>query len=189
MLTDEELIKGCARGERKAQKALYDAYGRKLLAVALRYSKKQDDAEDILQEAFIRIFSHIQTFKGESSFFYWMKRIVVNTALNYHRRKLYMFPMLDVDDLYHVAAPELTLAQYHYNDLLRMLQELPDGCQIIFNLYAIEGYQHKEIAEMLGISEGTSKSQYSRAKSLLREMIEEADTIKTARTEKNGKKK
>jgi RNA polymerase sigma-70 factor (ECF subfamily) len=168
---DEDLIKGCAKGERKAQKALYDAYSRKMYAVSLRYAKNQDDADDILQEAFIKVFKHIGSFRKESSLYFWIKRIVINTALNYQRSKLYLYPMVDVNDLSHLADQEFTLSDHNLKDLLKMLQELPDGCRVIFNLYAIEGFQHKEIAEMLGISIGTSKSQYARAKSLLRDKI------------------
>jgi RNA polymerase sigma factor (sigma-70 family) len=168
---DEVLIKGCAKGDRKAQQALYEAYSRKMYAVSLRYAKNQDDADDILQEAFVKVFKNIGSFRQESSLYFWIKRIVINTALNYQRSKLYLYPMVDVQDLTYLAEQEFTLSDHNLKDLLKMLQELPDGCRVIFNLYAIEGFQHKEIADMLGISIGTSKSQYARAKSLLREKI------------------
>lgn len=171
MVDDASLVKGCKKNDRKAQQALYDNYCKKMFAVCLRYCRKSEDAEDILQEAFVKVFSKISSFRSESSLFFWIKKIVINTALNYQRSKLYLYPMVDVEDLHYLSEKEFTLNNIHYNDLIKLLQSLPDGCRIIFNLYAIEGFQHKEIAEMLGISVGTSKSQYSRAKFLLKEKI------------------
>src|SRR5690606_18502428 len=103
------------------------------------------------------------------------KRIVINTALNSQRSKLYLYPMVDVTDIQVSSDKEFALSGFHYEDLLKMIQELPTGCQVIFNLYAIEGYKHHEIATILNISEGTSKSQYARAKSLLQEMLRTSD--------------
>ncbi|MEQ9423212.1 MAG: RNA polymerase sigma factor [Cyclobacteriaceae bacterium] len=153
------------------QQLLYERYSSKLLAVSMRYSKLQSEAEDIVQEAFVKIFKNIKNFRQESSLWFWMKRIVVNTALNFHRSKLYLFPMVDSDQLKEENKGDYSLSDYHYNELLEMVQELPDGCQVIFNLFAIEGYKHYEIAEMLGVSEGTSKSQYSRARQLLQQKL------------------
>lgn len=147
----------------------------------MRYSKSRQEAEDILQEAFIKVFDHIKDFRKDSSLDFWIKRIVINTALNYQRSKLYLYPMVDINDLQSEADSEVTLSSYHYEDLLKMIQSLPDGCQVIFNLYAIEGYQHKEIAEMLAISEGTSKSQYARAKNLVKKKLVEVDKIRYER--------
>lgn len=127
----------------------------------------QQEAEDILQEAFVKIFQSIDRFRGESSLPYWIKRIVVNTALNHQRSKLYLFPMVDITEMHDQGNRANVLSDLSYEELLGMVQELPDGCRIIFNLYAIEGYKHQEIAKMLKISEGTSKSQYARAKMLL----------------------
>jgi len=172
-----DLIKACCKGNRKAQRELFEQYGKKMYAICLRYAKKPEDADDILQEAFIKVFKNIKKFRKESSLFYWIKRIVINTALNYQRSKLYLYPMVDVNDLHHLSEREFTLSNFHLQDLLKMVQSLPDGCRVIFNLYAIEGYQHKEIAEMLGISVGTSKSQYARAKSLLKQKITDSENI------------
>jgi len=171
MLDDNELIKRCNKGDRKAQKALFEEYSKKMYPVCMRYARNSEDADDILQEAFVKVFKNLKKFRKESSLYYWIKRIVINTALNYQRSKLYLYPMVDVQDLHGLAEKEVTLSNYHLKDLLKLLQSLPDGCRVIFNLYALEGYQHKEIAEMMGISVGTSKSQYARAKMLLREMI------------------
>ncbi len=159
------------------QRALYERYAGGMLVVCMRYCKNQDDAEDVLQEAFIKVFNKIKSFRGESTLGYWIKRIVINTALNYQRSKLYLFPMVDVKDLNLSTNQEVTLANFQMQDLIKMVQALPVGCQVIFNMYAIEGYKHKEIAEMLDISEGTSKSQYARARILLQKMVTDTDSI------------
>lgn len=167
VLTDEVLIDGCKRHDRHMQQKLYDKYSKSMYVVALRYSRMQQEAEDILQEAFVKVFQSIDRFRGESSLPYWIKRIVINTALNHQRSKLYLFPMVDITELQTQGKAANVLSDLGYNELLKMVQELPDGCRIIFNLYAIEGYKHQEIADLLEISEGTSKSQYARAKMLL----------------------
>ena len=177
MEKEESLIIGCQQGDSKSQEELYALYSRKMYVVCLRYSKSQQVAEDILQEAFIKVFDNIKKFRGESSLYYWIKRIVVNTALNSQRSKLYMFPMVDVSGLKARHEQELVLSGFHFEELLKMIQALPEGCQVIFNMYAIEGYTHQEIADQLGIAVGTSKSQYARAKELLRESIKNADKL------------
>ncbi|MFA0964820.1 RNA polymerase sigma factor [Roseivirga sp. BDSF3-8] len=178
MELEEELITGCCKKDRKAQRKLYDLYAGQMLVVAMRYVKAQDEAEDILQEAFIKVFKNIETFRKESSLFFWIKKILVNTALNHQRSKLYMYPMVDVDEMRSLQQQETTLSGYRYQELLGFIHRLPDGCRVIFNLFAIEGYGHKEIAKMLNISEGTSKSQYSRARLLLKEMINSEDELR-----------
>jgi RNA polymerase sigma factor (sigma-70 family) len=177
MDSDKILVQACSKGDRKAQKELYNKYARKMLVVAMRYSKSDQEAEDVIQEAFIKVFDKINTFRGESRLDFWIKRIVVNTALNHQRSKLYMFPMFDVEDINYEMETELSLSNYHFKELLKIIQELPTGCQVIFNLYAIEGYSHQEIAIKLNISIGTSKSQYSRAKMLLRDKIEKEEKL------------
>lgn len=171
MDSEKALIEGCSKGDRKSQKQLFDLYSKKMKVVAMRYSKSVYEAEDILQEAFIKVFANLKTFRGESRLEFWIKRIVVNTALNQQRSKLYLFPMVDIHELNFSEDSKVSLGDFHFKELLIMIQELPSGCQAIFNLFAIEGYSHKEIAEMLKISEGTSKSQYARARSLLRDKI------------------
>lgn len=176
MFDEKAIIEGCKSDKTEAQKQLYSHFSPKMMVVCLRYSKSQQEAEDILQEAFIKVFKHIKGFKEESSLFYWIKRIVINTALNSQRSKLYLFPMVDVVNL-EEQDQLLPIQEYSWQDLLKLIQELPTGCQVIFNLFAIEGYSHKEIAEKLNISEGTSKSQYARARTLLREKIEQDEKI------------
>lgn len=136
----------------------------------MRYSKTTAEAEDILQEGFVKVFNAIKDFRQEAKLETWVTRIMVNTALNVQRKKLYLYPMVDVEEL-DLPQNEVSISGIHFNQLLEMIQSLPQGCQIVFNLFAIEGYSHKEIAEQLGISEGTSKSQFARAKSLLQQKL------------------
>ena len=175
MLSENELIEGCRKGNRASQKALYERYCRKMLVVCMRYSKTTAEAEDILQEGFVKVFNGLKEFRQESKLETWITRIMVNTALNVQRRKLYLYPMVDVED---VTLPdvELSVSGINFRQLLEMIQTLPHGCQIVFNLFAIEGFSHKEIAEQLGISEGTSKSQFARARSLMQAKLSKEST-------------
>ncbi|QJD09423.1 RNA polymerase sigma factor [Flammeovirga sp. MY04] len=186
MLEDELLIKGCRNGDKRIQRKLYEQYSGVLMAVAYRYAKTEEDARDILQEAFVKIFKNIGTFRNESSLKHWMRRIVVNTAINFQRSKLYLYPMMDVNDMYDLKEEAMALHDYSLQELLKLLQKLPDGCRVIFNLYAIEGYKHKEIAEMTGITEGTSKSQFARARKLMKAMIEESQIERYSYAKERG---
>jgi RNA polymerase sigma factor (sigma-70 family) len=177
MITDQELVDGCCKSDRKYQRMLYEKYAGRLFVVAQRYTKSIQEAEDILQEAMIKVFHFIKTFRSEAKLETWMRRIVINTALNHQRSKLYMFPMVDVENLPLPDQQPISLDGLHLSELLLMIQSLPDGCQLIFNLYAVEGYTHVEIAEMLGISEGTSKSQYARARQLLQQKVLKTETM------------
>lgn len=177
MIQDIELIHKCIKGELKAQRELYDRYSARLMPVAMRYGKSQEDAEDILQDAFVKIFNNLESFRQEAQFLTWLKRIVINTAINHNRKKLYQQPMLDIEKTPLHVEKELVISQLHFTEIMAMLQKLPVGCRTVFNLFAIEGYGHKEIAEQLEISEGTSKSQYARARALLKTMIDEANAI------------
>ncbi|MBX2962315.1 MAG: sigma-70 family RNA polymerase sigma factor [Cyclobacteriaceae bacterium] len=174
---DEELLRGCKQRDRKAQQHLYDHYSSKMYAVCYRYVKDSMEAEDILVTAFTRIFERIDQFKGEGSFEGWIRRIVVNEALTYLRRNrsLYLETELEAAD----REPDYASISDHLEaeDLLNMIQELPSGYRMVFNLYAIDGYSHKEIAEQLGISENTSKSQLSRARTFLQKLLIERDCI------------
>jgi len=167
---EEELIQGCIKGDREAQKLLYGKFSKQMYMVCLRYVKETQEAEDVLQESFIKVFNGIKNFRNESKLPYWIKRIVINTALNAQRSKLYLYPMVDVDTM-NESTDDIHISDFTMSELLEMIQELPSGCQVIFNLYAIEGYKHHEISKMLEISEGTSKSQYARAKHLLQNKV------------------
>ena len=168
MYSDKELIKGCIEQNRALQKALYDTYGSKLMAVCLRYSDSTFEAEDILQDALLKAFKKMDSFRGESSLYAWLKRIAVNTALNSIRGKVQMTPIMDSDEFLNDSTD---LSGYSFDELLAMIQKLPAGCRAVFNLMAIEGYKHEEIAKKLDISVGTSKSQFARARQLLQQQL------------------
>jgi len=169
MNQETRIVEGCQKGDRKLQKELYEKYASGMMVVCLRYSKSTLEAEDILQESFIKVFKNIQKFQKDSNLGAWIKKIVVNTALNAQRKKLYMYPMVDIEQTDNHVDEKVVLAEFHLKELIDMIRTLPMGCQAIFNMYAVEGFSHKEIAEKLNISEGTSKSQYARAKMLLRQ--------------------
>jgi RNA polymerase sigma factor (sigma-70 family) len=172
MLNETDLIKACLRGDKKQQQIFYEQFSKKMFVVCLRYTKGRLDAEDVLQEAFIKVFANLASFRLDAPLGPWIKKIVVNTALNHNRSKLYQYPPEDVDKMNEQLPDcEVILSNFSFQELLAMIQQLPLRCQMVFNLYAMEGYQHHEIAEMLEITEGTSKSQYSRAKLLLQEML------------------
>lgn len=180
MITHKEealLLEACRKGDRQGQKQLYDRFAGEMYVVCLRYSKNEDEAKDILQEAFIKIFRSISTFRGESKLYHWIKRIVINTALNQQRNKHHLVAITDIKAGHSVTDGDYTISHYNWKDLMNMVQELPQGCRVIFNLYAIEGYNHREIASMLEISEGTSKSQFSRARQLLQERIKKEENV------------
>ncbi|HMP94497.1 MAG TPA: RNA polymerase sigma factor [Phnomibacter sp.] len=155
-------------GKRYAQKELYDRFSGKMYALCLRYAGNQPLAEDMLQEGFIKVFNNLSQFKGEGSFEGWMRRIFVNTAIEMLRRRSLKQRPIENGDL---DIPQSSLTSGYDKvslaDLLAVIQQLPEGYRTIFNLYVLEGYSHKEIAQLLHISEGTSKSQLARAKQLL----------------------
>lgn len=175
-IEESQLIKGCIKGDRRSQEVLYQKYAGQMFAISLRYTRAQQEAEDVLQEAFIKVFDQIKTFNGSSKLVFWIKKIVINTALNTGRSKLYLFPMVDIDELKESKGQDTQAAEYTMEELMGMIKKLPPSSQLIFNLYAIEGYKHHEIASMLKITEGTSKSQYSRARFLLREQMKIKNT-------------
>lgn len=170
--TEIQLIQACLRNDRNAQRKLYNAYAGRMLVVCIRYVQNQAEAEDILQEAFIKIFQSLDKFRFESSLGAWIKRIVMNTAINQIRANLHFKDMSDVQNYENqVSDNQSGIEGIQFQELIKMIQKLPKGCQAVFNLFAIEGYKHHEIAEMLNITEGTSKSQYSRAKAILQSIL------------------
>jgi RNA polymerase sigma factor (sigma-70 family) len=175
---EKQLIEACKQGKPSAQKTLYGRFAGEMLVVCMRYCKSKEEAEDILQESFIKIFQSIKDFREDSRLYFWVKRVVVNTALNsYRKNKNQMFLMADDVDNYDQSDEGYSISNIHWKDLMLMIQKLPAGCQTIFNLYAIEGYNHKEIGELLGVSEGTSKSQYSRARQLMQQIIKKENRL------------
>jgi RNA polymerase sigma factor (sigma-70 family) len=168
---EAELIAGCKRSKNHYQQALYQQHHRKMFGVCLRYTDNRQDAEDVLQDGFIKVFKNIKSFKGKGSLEGWIRRIMVNTAIEHYRKRSRYF-MVEIDSAYELELPAEQLEALGRGEILDLVQALPAGYRTVFNLYAIEGYSHKEIAEMMGISVGTSKSQFSRAKALLREQMQ-----------------
>jgi RNA polymerase sigma factor (sigma-70 family) len=168
---EEELIKGCLRQERSAQQRLYDLYSSKMYGICYRYVKNPMEAEDVLITAFTKIFERIQQFKGDGSFEGWIRRIMVNEALTHLRKSRTMYLETEIEQAEREPDYDRLADQLQAEDLLKMIGELPAGYRVVFNMYAIDGYSHKEIAEQLGISENTSKSQLSRARTYLQKVL------------------
>ena len=171
-LTDKELVSACLKNNREAQKVFYKRFASKAYGICLRFSKGNNQAEDILQEGFIKVFGNLSKFRFEGSLEGWIKRIIVNVAIDYVKKNVKHFQELNenIDDSCDIFENDV-ISRLSAEDLMKMVQELPDSKRLIFNLYAYEGYAHKEIAEMLGISVMTSKSQYCKAKKILQERL------------------
>ena len=169
----EVLIKACISGDRSAHYALYKQYCRAMYNICYRITNNPDDAEDVLQEAFLSAFKNLSAFKGQSSFGAWLKKIVVNSSINYIKKNRIMFTQLEGHDAtykHEISDDEIIL---EIDRIKEALQQLPDGFRTVLSLYLFEGYDHREIADILGISESTSKSQYNRAKKRLKEILKE----------------
>jgi RNA polymerase sigma factor (sigma-70 family) len=172
---DVELIEGCKRQNRDAQKRLYDQYASKWYALCCRYIKDKMEAEDVLIVAFTKILDRIDQYKGEGNFEGWMRKVVVNEALSYLRKNKNMYLETDIEAADYEPDYGNLEKNLEAEDLLKMIDQLPTGYRIVFNLYAIEGYSHQEIGDQLGISENTSKSQLSRARASLQKSLQEAE--------------
>lgn len=178
-MSEARLIAKCKKKELKAQEQLYRLYAGKLFSVSLKYSASYSQSEDNLQEAFITIFEKIGQYKNKGSFEGWMKRIVINTALQKYR-EIPVYPLIDesfLQEEVEVEAEEIPLSY-----LLKIVQELPDRYRMVFSLYVLDGYTHKEIAEIMNISEGTSKSNLARARKILQEKIIQKTNFKEAKS-------
>jgi RNA polymerase sigma factor (sigma-70 family) len=170
---EDELIKGCLRRDRNAQQQLFDLYSSKMYGLCYRYVKHAMEAEDIMVTAFTKIFERIGQFKGEGSFEGWIRRVMVNEALTYLRKSRTMYLETELEQADREPDYDKISDHLEAEDLMKMIQELPAGYRLVFNMYAIDGYSHKEIAEQLGISENTSKSQLSRARVYLQKILAE----------------
>ncbi|GAO44189.1 RNA polymerase sigma factor [Flavihumibacter petaseus] len=172
-ISDTDLVKGSIAGDARMQEALYQRYAGKMYAVCLRYSGNNDDAQDLLQEGFIKVFRNLDKFRNEGSFEGWLRRVFVNTSIEHYRRKVHLNSITENEEV-RIEDPSVSvLDQLAERDIVQLVQELSPGYRAVFNLYVIEGYSHKEIGDMLHISEGTSKSQLARAKSLLQKKVAE----------------
>jgi RNA polymerase sigma factor (sigma-70 family) len=172
-MTEAEIIQGCLRNEASAQEKLYSLYSRRMMAICLRYTQSRFEAEDIFHEAFIKVFKNINTWQG-GSFEGWMRRIFVNTAINhYHQNRKYLD---HVDSTYaetSLSSSDNVISHLSNQELLELVNRMPDGYKMVFNLHVVEGYNHNEIAGMLNIAEGSSKSQLSKAKAHLKKLIDD----------------
>jgi RNA polymerase sigma factor (sigma-70 family) len=171
IISESDLLEGCRRGDRKMQHELYNRFAPKMYGVCLRYASNAEEAEDILQEGFIKIFNKIGSYRGEGSFEGWIRRIFVNTAIEHFRKKTYLQPIGETEENTVEGKYLSVLDNLAEKDIIQLIQQLSPGYRTVFNMYVVEGYSHKQIAEMLGISEGTSKSQLSRAKLILQDLV------------------
>jgi RNA polymerase sigma factor (sigma-70 family) len=177
-MSDEELVLGCVRKEPQAQERLFKTFSGRMLGLCSRYTDSIEEAEDIMQDAFVKIFQKIDTFRGNGSLEGWMKRIMVNTALDAFRKNKNFRHSIDIDTIeYTSETHQHVLESIGAKDLMKLMKTMPKGFRTVFNLYAIEGYAHKEIAEMLEITESTSKSQYSRARVYLQKLLQTEKAI------------
>ena len=177
-----QLLKDCLKLKPEAQRMLYEHFAPSMLGVCFRYTKSMSDAEEVLQEGFVKVFSRLSQFKGDGELGGWIRKIMVNTALTYLKtNQKYRYDLSYDETPLHLVSTENPIVDLQTKELAELIRQLPTGFQTIFNLYAVEGYKHAEIASMLGINEGTSRSQYARARILLIELIE-----KFSLKEKNG---
>ncbi|MDF7821668.1 sigma-70 family RNA polymerase sigma factor [Runella sp. MFBS21] len=181
--SEAQLVKSLQKGDTKAQRHLYEKYSARLLAVCVRYINDKMEAEDVMIEGFMRIFEKIDQFKGEGSFEGWMRRLMTNEALMYLRTKRHIEIDIDAPEAQQLSNYDWADANLEADDLMAIIGKLPTGYRTVFNLYAIEGFSHAEIAEQLGITESTSKSQLHRARALLQEMVKEAENLSRTTTE------
>ncbi len=171
----QALVKGCLNGDAKSQKHLYDLYAPKMMSICSRYANNDAEAAYILQDGFVKVFMNLKQLENPEQIERWIKGIMVNTALDSIRKKKpHLGKEVEMYENYDKGADEDITGQISAEEIIQLIQTLPEGYRMIFNMYAIEGYSHPEIAEKLGITAGTSKSQYARAKKLLQEKTNKA---------------
>ena len=178
--SEEDILQGCIKGDRRFQQMLYNLLSGKMFSVCMRYANDYSTAQDLLQEGFVKVYKNIDKFRGEGSFEGWVRRIFVNTAIEHFRKQVNLYALHDSEVKYYEFYDNNALENLKHEDITKMIQKLSDGYRTVFNLYVVEGYSHKEIGDMMGISEGTSKSQLARARYLLQKMI--ADTVGAAKS-------
>jgi RNA polymerase sigma-70 factor (ECF subfamily) len=174
----KDLVNKCIINDRNAQYLFYEKYSRKVYGICLRYAKNQTDAEDILQEGFIKVFKYLKDYKGTGAIEGWIRRIIITTSLNYYKKKNLLNKEVDPENVNrHLPTDINAISIMSHDELLEIIRQLPDGYQTVFNLNTIEGYSHKEISKIMNISVNTSKSQLSRAKLALRKKISTLFTV------------
>jgi RNA polymerase sigma-70 factor (ECF subfamily) len=170
-LSDQELVLGCLREERKYQEALYARYSRRMYAVCLRYARHHLEAQDLLQDGFVKVFDKLHHFRMEGSFEGWIRRIMVTTCISQYRKKAFKQERFGLEQLPEEPVEPLALDAMGQAELQRLIGELPDGYRIVFNMFAIEGYDHSEISALLGCGESTSRSQLAKARRMLQQRL------------------
>lgn len=178
--TINDLLEGCKAGDRRVQELLYKRTASKMMAVCMRYARDKMEAEDSLQLGYVKVFQKINDYRGDGSFEGWIRKVMVNTAIESYRKNLRTLNLVPIEDGYDQPSTGFDFSRLGMQDLLRLIQGLADGYRIVFNMYIIEGYSHKEIAATLGISEGASKSQLSRARAILKQEIIKMEGINYA---------
>jgi RNA polymerase sigma factor (sigma-70 family) len=181
-IVESDLIEGCIKGDRRMQEELYRRFAPKMYAVCLRYSNNSEDAQDLLQEGFIKVYRNLHRFRAEGSFEGWIRRVFVNTSIEHFRKKSAKLSMVSEKEESTIEDNDISaLENLAEKDIINIIQELSPGYRTVFNLYVVEGYSHKEIGELLSISEGTSKSQLARAKAVLQKKVAQylSDTQKS----------
>ena len=169
---EQQLISGCQDGNRKAQKMLYELYSGKMMGVCLRYCKERETARDLLHDGFLKVFSHIADYEGKGSFEGWIRRIMVNTALEYIRKQSDEGYKMNIEEAYTLSNNDIgALEKMQADEIISLIQELPAIYRTVFNLFIIEGYSHKEIADEMNITESSSRVYLTRAKQLLKDML------------------
>jgi RNA polymerase sigma factor (sigma-70 family) len=172
-ISESDLINGCIEGNRRMQEELYRRFSPRMYGVCLRYAGNAEEAEDILQDGFIKVYNKLGSFRREGSFEGWIRRIFVNTAIEHFRRKKYLQPVTEKEESTLEGNYLSVLDELAERDIMGLVQQLSPGYRTVFNMYVVEGYTHKEIGDIMGISEGTSKSQLSRAKVILQDLVKQ----------------
>lgn len=177
-MTEEQLIDGCKARNPLSQRQLYEKYSRKMMGVCLRYTNNRDEAEDVLQDGFVKVFEKIGSFQSQGSFEGWLRRIFVNTSLDSIRKNKENNLLADIDQVgYSLDSGTSVESDMNADELMKILNSIPAGYKVVFNMFVIEGYSHKEIAEELGVSESTSKTQFLRAKAYLMKIMQKQKMI------------
>lgn len=173
-LDEEQLVDGCLAGERASQKQLYERYYGSMLAVCIRYTGNREEARDVLHEGFVKIFKNLGSFQRGTNLSGWIRRVMVNTSIDHYRKESRTPPSMDIETAYYLADVNDVVADMSAQEILDLVQVLPAAYRTVFNLYVVEGYQHREISDLLGISEGTSKSNLAKARLRLQYLILES---------------
>jgi RNA polymerase sigma factor (sigma-70 family) len=176
-VTENDIIQGCIQEDRLCQRELFNRYAGKMMTVCLRYARHRMEAEDILQDAFIKVYDNVKRFEAKGSFEGWIRRIVVNTALKNASRHSFQKEMIGSENVLETGEDPSVLSKLGEAEIIQLIQQLPDGYRVVFNLYCIEGFSHKEIGETLNIEESTSRSQLVKARNMLQKKVLDAQKI------------